>query len=77
MADDTLTAAKNVKLKTLIDRGIGQLDYTYDMGDNWHHTVKSPRNPSIITLPATVPRSVRGVASRCLPTASTAALVSG
>lgn len=37
--DDTLTAAKNVKLKTLIDRGIRQLDYTYDMGDNWHHTV--------------------------------------
>ncbi len=37
--DDTLTAAKNVKLKTLIDRGISQLDYTYDMGDNWHHTV--------------------------------------
>lgn len=37
--DDTLTAAKNVKLKTFIDRGIRQLDYTYDMGDNWHHTV--------------------------------------
>ena len=37
--DDTLTAARNVKLKTLIDRGIRQLDYTYDMGDNWHHTV--------------------------------------
>lgn len=37
--DDTLTAARNVKLETLIDRGIRQLDYTYDMGDNWHHTV--------------------------------------
>ena len=24
---------------TLIDRGIRQLDYTYDMGDNWHHTI--------------------------------------
>ena len=37
--DDTLTAAKNTKLMTLIDRGIRQLDYTYDMGDNWHHTI--------------------------------------
>lgn len=37
--DDTLTAAKDTKLMTLIDRGIRQLDYTYDMGDNWHHTI--------------------------------------
>ncbi len=37
--DDTLSAAKNIKLKTLIERGVGQIDYTYDMGDNWHHTI--------------------------------------
>lgn len=37
--DETLSAAKNVKLTTLIDRGVRQVDYTYDMGDNWHHTV--------------------------------------
>lgn len=37
--DDTLSAAKNIKLKTLLDRGVGQLDYTYDMGDNWHHVI--------------------------------------
>ena len=37
--DDTLTAAKNTKLMTLIDRGIRQFDYTYDMGDDWHHTI--------------------------------------
>lgn len=37
--DDTLAAAKNTKLKTLIDRGIQHLDYTYDMGDNWHHSI--------------------------------------
>ncbi len=37
--DDTLSAAKNVKLRTLIDRGVGQLNYTYDMGDNWHHVI--------------------------------------
>ncbi len=34
-----VTAAKNTKLMTLIDRGTRQLDYTYDMGDNWHHTI--------------------------------------
>ena len=37
--DDTLSAAKNIKLKTLLDRGVVQLDYTYDMGDNWHHVI--------------------------------------
>jgi hypothetical protein len=37
--DETLTAAKNVKLKALIDRGIRQLDYMYDMGDSWDHSV--------------------------------------
>lgn len=37
--DDTLSAAKNIKLKTLLVRGVGQLDYTYDMGDNWHHVI--------------------------------------
>jgi hypothetical protein len=37
--DDTLTAAKNTKLKALIDRGIRQLDYMYDMGDSWHHSI--------------------------------------
>lgn len=37
--DDPLAAAKNTKLKTLIDCGICQLDYTYDIGDNWHHSI--------------------------------------
>ena len=37
--DDTLFAAKNIKLKTLLDRGVRQLLYTYDMGDNWEHVV--------------------------------------
>ncbi len=37
--DDTLSAAKNVKLKSLIEKGISHLDYTYDMGDNWHHVI--------------------------------------
>ena len=37
--DNTLTAAKSIKLKALIDRGIRHFDYAYDMGDNWHHSV--------------------------------------
>lgn len=35
--DDDLVAARNVKLSTLLKRGIERLDYLYDMGDNWHH----------------------------------------
>lgn len=37
--DDRMFAAKNTKLKTLIDRGVRQILYTYDMGDNWEHIV--------------------------------------
>ena len=37
--DGELTAAKNVKLAALIDRGIRDLTYTYDMGDDWRHTI--------------------------------------
>ncbi|HEX8481167.1 MAG TPA: plasmid pRiA4b ORF-3 family protein [Allosphingosinicella sp.] len=37
--DDTLAAARNIRLKALLDRGIRQLDYMYDMGDSWHHCV--------------------------------------
>lgn len=37
--DDSLFAAKNIKLKTLLDRGVRELLYTYDMGDNWEHFV--------------------------------------
>jgi hypothetical protein len=34
-----ITAAKNVKLATLIDRGLRQLIYTYDFGDDWRHRI--------------------------------------
>lgn len=37
--DDSLAAAGSTKLETLIDRGIRQLEYMYDMGDSWHHKV--------------------------------------
>jgi hypothetical protein len=37
--DDGLFAAKNIKLKTLLDRGVRHILYTYDMGDSWEHIV--------------------------------------
>ena len=37
--DRNLATARNVKLGTLIDRDVRQLTYTYDMGDDWRHTV--------------------------------------
>ena len=38
-SDRNLAAARNVKLATLIDHDVRQLTYTYDMGDDWHHTI--------------------------------------
>jgi len=37
--DDALSAAKNTRLNTLIDRGVRQILYTYDMGENGEHIV--------------------------------------
>lgn len=37
--DSDMAAAKNVKLAALIDRGVSQLLYTYDIGDDWRHTI--------------------------------------
>jgi hypothetical protein len=37
--DRNIAAARNVKLCTLIDRDVCQLIYTYDMGDDWQHTI--------------------------------------
>lgn len=37
--DDRLFAAKNTKLKALLDRDVHQFLYTYDMGDNWERIV--------------------------------------
>jgi len=37
--DDSLSVPKKTKLKTLIDRDVRQLLYTYDMGDNWEHFI--------------------------------------
>jgi hypothetical protein len=57
--DDNLLAAKNTKLKTLLERGTREFLYTYDMGDNWEHivTVEEVRDGE----PATkYPRYVEG-----------------
>ena len=32
-------SAKNMRLGTLVDRGVSELAYTYDFGDDWRHTV--------------------------------------
>lgn len=34
-----MAAAKNVKLAALLDRGVREIVYTYDMGDDWRHTI--------------------------------------
>ena len=49
--DDALSAAKNIKLQSLLNRGVGQLDYTCDMGDNWQHiiTIESVRQGQLDT----------------------------
>ncbi|WP_426256088.1 plasmid pRiA4b ORF-3 family protein [Sphingomonas sp. DC2300-3] len=40
-----MTAAKNVKLAALIDRGVRGLVHTYDMGDDWRHTITIESRP--------------------------------
>jgi len=37
--DHGMVAARNVKLAALLDRGVRELLYTYDMGDDWRHTI--------------------------------------
>lgn len=37
--DDRTLAAKNVKLSSLIERGVTSMLYVYDMGDDWRHLV--------------------------------------
>jgi hypothetical protein len=57
--------AKNVKLANLIDRGVRELVYTYDMGDDWRHTVTvetvGPGEPDV-----KYPRFIEGE-RRCPP----------
>jgi len=36
---DRTYSAKTTRLGTLVDRGISELAYTYDFGDDWRHTV--------------------------------------
>lgn len=36
---DRTFSARTTKLGALIDRGVTQLSYTYDFGDDWRHTV--------------------------------------
>lgn len=66
MWPDSCTAtAKNVKLAALIDRGSREFLYTYDMGDDWRHTITvetvGPGEPKV-----KYPRFVAGE-QRCPP----------
>lgn len=62
--DRGMAAAKNVKLAALMDRGICELVYTYDMGGEWPHTITvetvGPGEPDV-----KYPRFVDG--ERCWP----------
>lgn len=44
-------AARNVRIASLVERGITRFRYTYDLGDNWRHTISveavQNANPSI------------------------------
>jgi len=64
-ADSEVAAAKNAKLGALIERGVGEFAYTYDMGDDWLHDVTveavAPAEPGV-----KYPRFVAG-ARRCPP----------
>ena len=64
-SDDELAAARNVKLATLAERGVREMIYTYDMGDNWEHaiTVEAVRPGDPDTK---YPRFIDG-ARRCPP----------
>lgn len=63
--DDELAAARNVKLGTLIERGVREMTYIYDMGDSWEHsiTVEAIRPGDADTK---YPRFIDG-ARRCPP----------
>ena len=37
--DPPVVRAKNVKLRTILDRAEEQFHYTYDFGDDWSHTI--------------------------------------
>jgi hypothetical protein len=64
-SDDELADARDVKLGALIERGVRELIYTYDMGDNWEHgiTVEAVRPGDPGTK---YPRFVEG-GRRCPP----------
>lgn len=56
---DNLFWARSIKLQALIDRGVTELPYTYDFGDNWKHVVSieavTPAEPGVV-----YPRYVSG-----------------
>jgi len=57
--------ASATKLATILNRGIDEFTYTYDMGDNWQHRVTVERIDQ--ALPYRLYPEFRGGARRCPP----------
>ncbi|WP_174280089.1 plasmid pRiA4b ORF-3 family protein [Sphingomonas bacterium] len=63
--DRTLIAASKVTLGALVERGVRQFTYTYDLGDDWRHTV-AVEAVAPAAAATRYPRLVAG-ARRCPP----------
>ena len=37
---DPVRLARNMRLGTLVEKGVKRLDYTYDFGDDWRHGIE-------------------------------------
>lgn len=78
---DKTYSAKTMRLGTLVDRGITQLAYTYDFGDDWRHMITieaiadadpAAEYPAISMVPAALHQKMLAAspASNCSSTPS-------
>lgn len=62
--DRNLIIARNVKLCPLVDRGVRQLTYTYDMGGDWRIRLSSTRSYQSSPISDTLASSLANGAAR-------------